>query len=208
MDARNAMQRIAMILAIVAGAWGSAACVGSVHTYSGDFNLPIPKPDSNDPYTSKGWMADAIIEIPDYFIIADLDIRINITHTNVFDLQLFLKGPCGPKICLNYFDALTEYDIYPNYINTIFDDEAPLLIEHGAAPFTGRFKPRGPGQLKDFKGKDIFGEWRLQIIDMWDWDTGTLNSFELVITSPEPATAVLLTLGFSLMTLLNHHGKQ
>lgn len=196
------MQRIATILVIVAGGWGSAICVGSVHIYSGDFNLPII-----DEPGSGSSMTEAIIEVPDHFIISDLDVRINITHTNVFDLQIFLKGPCGPKICLNYFDVLTEYGIYPNYINTIFDDEAEVSIEDADAPFTGRFKPRGPGQLEDFEGKETFGEWRLQIIDMWDWDTGTLDSFELIISTPEPAATGLLILGFGLMTLLNHPRK-
>lgn len=193
-----------MVLVIVAGAWGSAICAGSVHIYSGNFNLLIPA----NPDDTKGWMDDAVIEISDYFIITDLDVGINITHTNVFDLQIFLKDPCGHQICLNYFDAMTEYDIYPNYTNTIFDDEALFSIKEGDAPFTGRFRPIEPYRLSAFDGEDSFGPWKLQIYDMWDWDTGTLDSFELIITTPEPATAVLLTLGFSLMTLLNHPGKQ
>jgi len=192
-----------MVLVIVAGAWGSAICAGSVHTYSGNFNLPIiDKPGSGSS------MTEAIIEVPDYFIITDLDVRISITHTNVFDLQIFLRSPTDTIICLNMYDVYKEFAVYPNYTNTIFDDEALFSIKEGVPPFTDRFKPRGPGQLKDFEGKGTFGKWRLQIIDMWDWDTGTLDSFELIITTPEPATAVLLTLGFGLMTLLNHHGKQ
>ena len=146
-------------------------------------------------------MTEAIIDVPDHFAIYDLDVRINITHTNVFDLHLFLKGPQGTRICLNYFDALTEYDIYPNYTNTVFDDESSISVEDGAAPFTGRFKPRGPGKLEDFNGMDTFGKWRLQIYDMFDWDYGTLDSFELIVTIPEPATALLLSLGTALLTL-------
>jgi subtilisin-like proprotein convertase family protein len=203
MDAHNAVQRIVAIVLIVGGL-SFPVFAGQVHIYSGQFDLQIPA----NPDDTRGWMADAVIEIPDNFTIHDLDVRISITHTNVFDLQLFLRGPHGSRICLNYFDALTEYDIYPNYINTIFDDEAIVPIENGDAPFTGQFKPRGPGQLEDFEGKDTFGSWRLQIFDMWDWDYGTLDSFELIVTVPEPATAILLTLGAGLMGLFRSRRRQ
>ncbi|MBA7661705.1 hypothetical protein ES703_69725 [subsurface metagenome] len=193
-----------MVLVIVAGAWGSAICAGSVHIYSGNFSLLIPA----NPDDTKGWMADAVIEVPDHFVIFDLDAGISLTHTNVFDLQIFLQSPGGVRICLNMYDFEKEFSVYPNYTNTIFDDEALLAIEQAQPPFTGRFRPIEPYRLSAFDGEDSFGPWKLQICDMWDWDTGTLDSFELIITTPEPATAVLLTLGFGLMTLLNHPGKQ
>lgn len=194
MDTRSSKFVVYVALAFVAGFPSLVFSVPVQKIYGGDFDLPIiDKPGRGSV------MTEAIIDVPDHYTIYDLDVQINITHTNVFDLQLFLKGPQGPRICLNYFDALTEYDIYPNYINTIFDDEAQLLIKDGAAPFTGRFKPHGPGQLEDFEGKDTFGSWRLQIYDMWDWDYGTLDSFELIVTIPEPATAILLTLGAGLI---------
>lgn len=206
MDARNAVQWIGVILVIVAGACGGAVYAGPVHIYSGNFNLPIPKPDSNDPCISKGWMTDAVIEIPHHFIITDLDVRISITHTNVIDLQIFLRSPTEKVICLNMFDV---YDLdkfprdenYKDYTDTIFDDEAKGPVKEGEAPFAGRFKPIDPYELSKFDGEDAYGLWRLQIYDMWDWDTGTLNSFELMITTPEPATAILLTLAAGLLGL-------
>ncbi len=197
-----------MILVIVAGAWGSAICAGSVHIYSGDFNLPIPKPDSNDPYISKGWMADAIIEVPHHFIIHDIDVGITLTHTSVFDLQIFLQSSAGATICLNMYNLDPPLNKGANYTQTIFDDEALLAIEQAQPPFTGRFRPIEPYKLSEFDDEDAYGPWRLRVYDAFYADTGTLDSFELIITTPEPATAVLLALGFSLMTLLNHPGKQ
>jgi subtilisin-like proprotein convertase family protein len=193
MDTRSSTIIVFTALALVAGFPAFVFSV-PVHTYGGDFYLPIV-----DEPGRGGELTEAIIDIPDHYTIYDLDVRINITHTNVFDLQLFLKGPQGPRICLNYFDELAEYDIYPNYTDTTFDDEAQVPIENGAAPFTGRFKPRGPGKLEDFIAKDTHGTWRLEIYDMFDWDYGTLDSFELVVTVPEPATALLLTLGMGLI---------
>jgi subtilisin-like proprotein convertase family protein len=198
------VQRIGAILVIVAGACGGAVYAGHVHIYSGDFNLPIPKLDSKDPYISRGWMADAVIEIPDNFVIEDLDVRISLTHTNVFDLQLFLQNPAGTRICLNMFDFKKEFSVYPNYTNTIFDDEALFSIKEGEAPFTGRFRPLDVdpyNKLSKFDGQDACGSWRLQIYDAFYWDTGTFNHLELMIETPEPATAILLTLTAGLLKL-------
>jgi subtilisin-like proprotein convertase family protein len=173
---------------------------GLVHIYGGTFDLPLL-----DPTGPGSAMTEAAIEVSDHFVIEDLDVRINITHTNVFDLQLFLQSPTGTKICLNMFD-FKEFSVYPNYTNTIFDDEAMLSIKDGEAPFTGRFRPLD--KLSNFDGQDTYGSWHLQIYDMWPTDTGTLNSFELMVSVPEPATAILFTLAVALLRLckprLNH----
>jgi hypothetical protein len=201
MDAHNAVERIVAIVLIVVGL-SCPVFAGPVYIYGGEFDLPIPKPDSGDPDISKGWMADAIIEITDHFIVSDLDIRISITHTSVFDLQIFLQSPADTKICLNMYD-FREFFEGENYTQTIFDDEAEVSIKEGEAPFTGLFRPIEPYKLSEFDGEDTFGTWRLQIYDAFYWDTGTLDSFDLIITTPEPATAILWLLGTSLITLLN-----
>ena len=203
MDAHNAVQRIVAIVLIVGGL-SFPVFAGQVHIYSGQFNLPIPA----NPDDTRGWMADAIIEIPYQFIITDLDVRISITHTNVFDLQIFLRSPTEKIICLNMFDVynLDKFprgENYKDFKDTIFDDEAETAIEQAGPPFTGCFRPIEPYRLSKFDGEDSYGTWRLQIYDMWPVDTGTLDSFELIITTPEPATAILLLLGTALITLLN-----
>lgn len=192
-----------MILVIVAGAWGSAICAGSVHIYSGNFSLLIPA----NPDDTKGWMEDAVLEIPHHYTIYDVDVGITLTHTNVLDLQIFLRSPAKTTICLNMYN-FDQFFKGANYTQTIFDDEALLAIEQAQPPFTGRFRPIEPYRLSAFDGEDSFGPWKLRVYDAFYADTGTLDSFELIITTPEPATAVLLALGFGLMTLLNHPGKQ
>ena len=94
MDARNTVQGIVTFL-VVTG-FSLPVLAGPVYTYGGDFNLPIL-----DPPGPGSMMTLATIEVPDFVIINDLDVHINITHTNVFDLQLFVQGPDGTKICLN-----------------------------------------------------------------------------------------------------------
>ncbi|MGA1980482.1 MAG: proprotein convertase P-domain-containing protein [Sedimentisphaerales bacterium] len=202
MDTRSSAIRIvaALFLAMI---FPSVGFSDPTHIYTGDFNLPIPA----NPDDTKGWMTDAVIEIPDHLVISDLDTGISLTHTNVFDLQLFLQSPAGTRICLNMFDFKKEFSVYPNYTDTIFDDESLFSIKEGSAPFTGRFRPIEPYKLSKFDGQDTYGSWRLQIYDAFYWDTGTFNHFELMITTPEPATAILLTIGVGLMRLRRPRGN-
>jgi len=167
----------------------------SLCIYGGDFNLSIPA----EPGNSKGWMADAIVDVPDEHIIFDLDVVISLMHSNVFDLQIFLQGPNGQRICLNMYDSFDKFFVGEDYRQTIFDDEAQIAIEHGQVPFVGRFRPMAGNELSVFDGQYSQGLWRLQIYDAFYFDTGTLDSFELMITNPEPATAVLFVLGSALM---------
>ncbi|MHC4573834.1 MAG: proprotein convertase P-domain-containing protein [Planctomycetota bacterium] len=203
MDARNRAKWIVAIAIVpAAGAFFPAAHAQMVYVYGGDYNLPI-----SDPPGPHREITEAAIQVPDHFIISDLDVRINITHTNVFDLQLILQSPRGNRILLNVYDPEKEFGEYENYSGTIFDDEAEFSISEGEPPFTGRFRPRPPNLLSVFDGRDAFGTWTLQICDMFDWDSGTLDSFELVITTPEPTTAMVLTLGAALMVLLRPRRK-
>jgi subtilisin-like proprotein convertase family protein len=174
----------------------ASLCAGSVHIYGDSFNLPIPK----DPTQSKGSMDDAIVVIPDHYIVGDIDVAITITHTCVFDLQLYLQSPWGTKICLNMYSPYKEFFKGENYTQMIFDDEADVPIKEAEAPFTGRFKPMEP--LDIFDGQDVSGRWRLQVYDAYFADRGTLNNFELIVTdTPEPNT-ILLFAGGLLLTRL------
>jgi hypothetical protein len=197
---RNSAINVFIILVFVA-AFPSPVLSDSVRIYGGSFNLPIPAPDDPDSEYGRGWMDDAVIEIPDHFTVYDIDVRISVTHTKVFDLQIFLQSPAGRRLCLNMYNPFDEYFDGENYFQTIFDDEAAVPIEHGAPPFTGRFQPKGSNRLNVFDGLDTFGSWHLQIYDAYYYSTGNLDSFELIITIPEPASVLLLTLGAGLLVL-------
>lgn len=190
MDTRKTARRIAIIVLLLI-ILSLSAYADPVHTYRSRFNLPIPA----DKNKSKGPMNDAIININQHHTIYDLDVGINITHTNVFDLQLILQSPAGTALILNMYDYIEDFFIGANYTNTIFDDEALTPIEDGTVPFTGWFKPKNGNLLEIFDNEDVFGVWRLRIYDAYEFDTGTLNSFELIVTIPEPASAIFLAFG-------------
>ena len=202
MDTYSTAQRIVAIFIIIAGAYGGIVFANSVYIYTGDFDLPIPAAADD----TKGWMTDAVIEVSDNFIIHDLDVGIDLTHTRVFDLQIFLQSPQGTRLCLNMYD-FREYFEGENYSQTVFDDEANIPIEQGEAPFAGRFRPKAGNLLQVFDGQNSVGQWRLQIYDAFYYDTGNFNRLELTFTTPEPATAAILILGATVIMLFRPHPK-
>jgi len=207
MDAHNAVQRIVAIVLIVVGV-SFPVFAGPVHIYGGEFDLPIPAMDDPQREYGRGWMADALIEVPVSFNIHDLDVRLTLTHEALFDLQILLQSPAGTNVLLNPAGNLAfivrgedgRLTAYGGSVNWVFDDEAEVLIEEATEPFVGVFRP--VWNLSLFDNEDTCGLWRLQIEDRWQAHTGNLDSFELIITTPEPATAILLLLGTALITLL------
>lgn len=189
MDAQRAIHRIVAILVLVIGAGRPVFAGPAPVTYGGNFNLPL-----NDPIGPGSALTEAAIEVIDHFVITDLNVEINITHTRIFDLQLILQSPDGTGVCLNKyeFDEIFEGE---NYTETVFDDEAEISIEDAVAPFTGRFRPETGYLLGSFDGQDACGTWLLRIYDMWPVNTGELDSAELVFNTPEPASAVIFGLG-------------
>jgi subtilisin-like proprotein convertase family protein len=192
MDSRHGIKRIAAVVTLAI--WLSNPVSAVIHTFGDQFNLPIPE----DSGQSRGWMSDAVINVTEHIIISDIDIEINIAHTSAFDLQLFLQNPAGTSVLLNFYNF---HDFFEgaDYIRTIFDDEADLSIEQAHSPFTGRFRPRSPELLSIFDGQDAFGRWHLRIYDAYYADIGTLENAQLLIITPEPATAILLCLGITIL---------
>jgi len=202
MDAHSSLKWIFSFCFIVIGL-STSVLAGPTFHYGGDFDLPIL-----DKQYSGSSMTEALIQVPDHLIIYDLDVGINLTHTNVFDLHIFIQSPLGTRLCLNTYDYKDEFFKGADYVHTIFNDEAEIPIEQGSAPFTGRFRPKAGNFLHVFNGQDAYGIWRLQIYDMWYLDTGSLESVELIfsiaepaVTISEPATLTLLAIGTGLTIL-------
>lgn len=203
MEARSRVQwTVAILLGV--GAFCFPVFADQVYKYEGEFNLQIPAESD----TSRGWMADAVIEIDCHLTILDLDVGITLTHSNVFDLQISLRSPDGTTLSLNAYNPYNEFFQGADYSQTVFDDEAQTPIGQAQPPFTGRFRPNNGSLLEIFDQQDAYGQWHLQIYDAYYHDTGTLDSFELTIATPEPATVALLTVGAGCAALFRPRRRQ
>ncbi|MHC4628547.1 MAG: proprotein convertase P-domain-containing protein, partial [Planctomycetota bacterium] len=120
----------------------------------------------------------SLLAIANSTTITDLNVELDIRMPgNNADLNVFLTSPDGKKVEL-FTDVGFNLD---DFKNTVLDDEASKSIRAGTEPFTGTFKPEG--KLSDFDGRDTAGDWVLKIEDDWPGDTGTLNSWKLVVES-------------------------
>jgi uncharacterized repeat protein (TIGR01451 family) len=142
--------------------------------------------------------------ITDDFEISDLDFRVDsLTHTFTGDLTVGLKAPNGYGTDLIYLRGIFIGDSDgDNFTNTVIDDESSNdlnLSGAGDAPFTGDWLPAfnspiwslfgipnlGPdpvGQLSRVDGLSTLGTWRVHVSDQAEADTGTLDSWSLIVT--------------------------
>ncbi len=123
---------------------------------------------------------------------SQISITINITHTWVGDLVMFLEAPNGQRLGLvNRLNAGGNNG--DNFVNTTFTDAAAAVVPATTgAPYTGSFKPLNTTftvcsittTLTSFAGFGTGsinpnGSWRLRVFDQASADAGTINSWSI-----------------------------
>lgn len=113
-------------------------------------------------------------------------ISINISHSAVEELFIYLESPSGTTVELTDGKNCSG----PNYSNTIFDSRDTISITLGTSPFTGSFKP--VGYLGRFNtGQAGNGTWRLKIHDYTAFtNAGNVISWGITFgNTPPPAVS-------------------
>jgi subtilisin-like proprotein convertase family protein/V8-like Glu-specific endopeptidase len=137
-------------------------------------DTPVAIPDN----TPAG--ASSVVSVVSSYLVDDVNVLLNITHTWDADLDITLEGPDGTMVDLSSGNG----SLGDNYVNTLFDDDAATPVTAGSAPFTGSYSPEQA--LATFIGHAAQGDWTLHIVDDANNDTGTLNSWQLQLTIGEP----------------------
>jgi len=201
--------RMTVRIVLLVGLWAQMAAVLQAERkfVTGDFTQRIPAGGQG-----LAWMEPVTLEVPEHWIISDLDVYLDITHSEVSDLLIYLDSPAGDTIELKD-DQLWQSkwpDIsFPDMHGTIFDDEAAISLIEGTPPFTGCFLPAAGNSLSIFDGQDAYGNWTLRIYDLALADSGTLDRWELQIEhTPEPTGMLYLLLALArLCTKRRRHKK-
>ncbi|MEO2034753.1 MAG: proprotein convertase P-domain-containing protein, partial [Planctomycetaceae bacterium] len=116
------------------------------------------------------------ITVPDTGVVFDLDVELDITHTETTDLTAVLVAPDGTRVEL--FNGVGPGG-EANFTETMFDDSAATAIAGGTPPFTGSFRPSE--MLSAFIGRGVGGDWTLEVTDSASPHTGILNSWSLTV---------------------------
>ena len=159
---------IFMIPLLILSCFANIVC-GAVEINEEYFANDVPKaiPDAGTTTSN--------LAISDAGTIVDLDVKLDIDHTSDGNLDIYLIAPDGTRV-----ELFTDVGaISDNFKDTIVDNEAAISITEGSAPFTGSYRPEG--NLADLYNKDINGTWILEVTDDWSGQTGTLNSWSLIV---------------------------
>ncbi len=125
---------------------------------------------------------------------AQIQVKINITHTWVGDLVIVLLAPNGSIIGLSNQTG-SSGNSGDNFTNTVFTDAAAAVLPTTGAPYTGSYKPVattfttctttitnvttfgaiGSGSLNPN------GNWTLKVFDRAGSDLGTIDNWSLIL---------------------------
>jgi subtilisin-like proprotein convertase family protein len=116
--------------------------------------------------------------------VKDVNVRVNLSHPYVSDLEVQLISPANKVLRLFNHRGADGNDLH----DTRFDDQAGKTIDLATAPYAGVFRPDG-GTLADLIGDDAQGTWTLRVIDGFAGGTGQLNSWGLTISTDSARSA-------------------
>ncbi len=120
-----------------------------------------------------GTVYNSIINVSDSYIITDVNVTVNISHTWNADLDIFLISPSGSIVELSTDNGGSG----DNYNNVTFDDASTNTLPSGNTTISGTYRPEGT--LADFNGQNSNGNWTLRVIDDASGDGGIINSITI-----------------------------
>ncbi len=168
-----------------------ANVLAATHTYTDDTGLT-----SIDSYSCTS-PAILTINVPDNFIVGDVDVGINISHTWRGDVSATLQSPAGTVLTLisdpTIGDESENYDVRvddvaPGYRDDGDDDDysAPYY-DRAIAPSIPFFNQGSGGGLESFEGQSAQGTWQLSLCDQFTGEEdGELFRWTLFFREPAP----------------------
>jgi subtilisin-like proprotein convertase family protein len=159
--------------------------IGSFETTCTNYNsIDIPKqiPDNN----ASG--ITSIINIPDDFVVTDVNVNIDISHPWIRDLKIYLKAPIGTEVLI-YDRSCSGGNEGRININAVFDDAAASTVCDNANPaISGTTK--SDNLLSVFNNVSSLGDWTLKVVDNAGEDIGTLNNWSVELCQTNPTATV------------------
>ncbi|MDB5336396.1 MAG: Protein of unknown function precursor containing a C-terminal secretion signal, partial [Planctomycetaceae bacterium] len=150
-------------------------------------NAPVPLDYTLNP-TNPTILSPLIVSGADG-TLTDVNVTVNITHTDDPELTAYLISPTGTRVKLfSNVGASTFPGTSQDFTNTTFDDQAstPILSFQAFAPYAGSFRPEK--ELSPLNGENPNGTWNLEITDalgnIFD-GKGSLITWSLGLTMTE-----------------------
>ena len=163
-----------------------------------DENLNISIPDGIGANQS-GDAITSTITVPDLGILSSISVNVDVTHSYIEDLGVFLFHPDQVTYAILWGRDCGDFD---NFDITFSDDGTEIICGN---PTVGTFAPYE--SLSVFDGMDTAGDWTLQIQDYYNADTGFLNDWSIEICTEAPLSINAATIGLQDLTIYPNPNK-
>ncbi len=142
-------------------------CVQNFNTTA----VTIPTTASNTPYESQ-------INYAQNSTISGVKVYVDITHTQISDLEIKLVSPQGTEVILN--QSGTCNGNYQN-IQVVYDDNSENFLDCNPTPPAIRDNIKPFETMSAFNGENAQGNWTLQVSDPVAGNGGSLNIWALEV---------------------------
>ena len=163
-----------------------------------DENLNISIPDGIGANQS-GDAITSTITVPDLGILSSISVNVDVTHSYIEDLGVFLFHPDQVTYAILWGRDCGDFD---NFDITFSDDGTEIICGN---PTVGTFAPYE--SLSVFDGMDTAGDWTLQIQDYYNGDIGSLNDWSIEICTEAPLSINDVTIGLQGLTIYPNPNK-
>jgi subtilisin-like proprotein convertase family protein len=152
-------------------------------SYPENNSVAIPEGLGTPQNPEQGPVATSTINIPDNITnVSDVNISLNVAHSNVNDLRFELQAPNGNSITLWSRNCSSE-----DSIDLIFNDGGLSLPDEGSEcsnPVTGIYAPVDQNtNLATLFSSGTSGDWVLSFSDFYPENTGILNRWSIEVCS-------------------------
>lgn len=131
-------------------------------------NIPITIP------TTANVTVNSTLSVPLTDVISDVNVTLNITHTWVNDITVTLISPAGTQVQL-VAQPCTSASL--QNITATFDDSGVPVVCGSNPAISGTVIP--VQTLSAFNGQTMNGTWTLRVLDSFNQDGGSINSWSL-----------------------------
>ncbi len=144
-----------------------------------------------------GWSVSTI-SVPDNFTVGNVDMDLQLTHTYIQDLTMYLEAPDFTYIVLAEEPCGDNDDIDAKFI----DGGNAISCATGAgADLSGNVQPDEP--MSTFQNVNSNGDWLLYVKDNYNGDNGSIDSWTLNLCSLAPITDTPSLANNGITTLTN-----
>ncbi|WP_405351228.1 reprolysin-like metallopeptidase [Nonlabens sp. Asnod3-H03] len=127
---------------------------------------------------------DTIITVTDNVVINDIVLNIDLSHTWMSDVDIYLTSPSGTQITIIEDRCNNRNDL----LATFTDDGAALQCTFAAPTVSGTIL--AVDTFSSFNGGNALGDWVLTVADDTDQDGGSLNGWSVDICGTQTLSTI------------------